>query len=53
MEWRRSGEDIFVRLDPGDEIHESLLQQLLVVLAEQETISMATWMMTGYTKDES
>jgi predicted DNA-binding protein with PD1-like motif len=24
MEWRRSGEDIFVRLDPGDEIHESL-----------------------------
>ena len=24
MEWRRSGEDLFVRLDPGDEIHSSL-----------------------------
>ena len=24
MEWTRSGEDLFVRLDPGEEIHASL-----------------------------
>ena len=24
MEWRRSGDDLFVRLDPGEEIHRSL-----------------------------
>ncbi|MGB2478915.1 MAG: PPC domain-containing DNA-binding protein, partial [Candidatus Poseidoniaceae archaeon] len=24
MEWTRSGEDLFVRLDPGEEVHESL-----------------------------
>jgi len=24
MEWTRSGEDVFVRLDPGEEIHASL-----------------------------
>ena len=24
MEWTRSGEDLFVRLDPGEEVHDSL-----------------------------
>ena len=24
MEWTRSGEDLFVRLDPGEEVHESM-----------------------------
>ena len=24
MEWARSGEDLFVRLDPGEEIHAAL-----------------------------
>ena len=24
MEWTRSGEDLFVRLDPGEEVHQSL-----------------------------
>ena len=24
MEWTRSGDDVFVRLDPGEEIHTSL-----------------------------
>ena len=24
MEWARSGEDLFVRLDPGEEIHATL-----------------------------
>jgi len=24
MEWTRSGEDLFVRVDPGEEIHQSL-----------------------------
>ena len=24
MEWTRSGEDLFVRIDPGEEIHASL-----------------------------
>jgi len=36
MEWTRSNDDIFVRLDPGEEIHTSLHQ-----LAEEADISAA------------
>ena len=34
MEWTRSGEDIFLRIDPGEEIHETIRK-----LADQEQIN--------------
>jgi len=36
MEWTRSGDDLFIRLDPGDEIHSSLRS-----LAEELAIDAA------------
>ena len=59
MEWTRSGDDLFVRLDPGEEIHASLQGLADEVgfdaapspaeLDEPETVSIVTWTTTMFT----
>ena len=49
MEHTRSGNDVLVRLDPGEEIHASL-KALANDLAFDVTTNMATWMRRVFTK---
>ncbi|GIT11205.1 MAG: hypothetical protein CM1200mP32_06980 [Methanobacteriota archaeon] len=61
MEHTRSGSDILVRIDPGEEIHAALKDWQMIldlmrplsqaVLVELVKINMATWMRKAFTKD--